>query len=129
MSNLGVIFLTKYCNSLLPNHFHSRFKISVKPCRTMVPNNCSKDYKCSSIQPKAPSLSQQKASRSNPRPHFSNCIQNDVTSVRPCLTCFRKKNNCILLVLLNRLSSAAPKKLNFKLKVEFKINIRAFIQF
>ena len=36
----------------------------------------------------SPSL--QKASRSNPCPTFSNCTQNDVTSVPFCLTNFRK---------------------------------------
>ena len=36
----------------------------------------------------SPSL--QKASRSNPCPTFSNCTQNDVTSVLFCLTNFRK---------------------------------------
>ena len=43
----------------------------------------------------SPSL--RKASCSNPRPIFSNCMQNDITLVRHCLTSFRKKNNCILL--------------------------------
>ena len=45
-----------------------------------------------------PSLSANKAhpslwkdSHRNPRPHFSNCMQNDITSVRRCLTSFRKK--------------------------------------
>ena len=38
-----------------------------------------------------------KASRSKPRPLFSNCIQNDITLARHCLTSFRKKSNCILL--------------------------------
>ena len=32
----------------------------------------------------------QKASRSNPRPHFLNCIQNDVTLVCRCWNSFRK---------------------------------------
>ena len=50
-----------------------------------------------SFWPIAPSLSLQKASLSNPHPHFSNCIQNVVTWVRCCLTHFCKRNNCILL--------------------------------
>ena len=32
-----------------------------------------------------------RASCSNPRPYFSNCLQNDVMSVHRCLTTFRKK--------------------------------------
>ena len=43
----------------------------------------------------SPSLSANKAlwraSCSNPHPYFSNCMQNDVTSVHCCLTSFRKK--------------------------------------
>ena len=39
----------------------------------------------------SPSPSLQKASRNNPRPFFSNCLQNDVTLVRRCLTSFRTK--------------------------------------
>ena len=37
------------------------------------------------------SASLRKASRSNPRPHFSNCMQNDVTSVHRCWSIFAKK--------------------------------------
>ena len=42
----------------------------------------------------SPSL--QKASCSNPRPTFSNCVQSDVTSVLFCLMTFCKKNNILL---------------------------------
>ena len=38
----------------------------------------------------SPSL--QKASRSNPHPLFSNCVQNDIMSVHCCLASFCKKN-------------------------------------
>ena len=37
------------------------------------------------------SLSLRKASHSNPHPTFSNCMQNNVTSVPVCLTTFCKK--------------------------------------
>ena len=43
------------------------------------------------FQPTTDSPSLQKASFSNPCPLFSNCIQNDVTSVRRSKTGFRKK--------------------------------------
>ena len=33
----------------------------------------------------------EKVSRNNPRPIFSNCMQNDITSMRRCLTSFHKK--------------------------------------
>ena len=45
----------------------------------------------------SPSL--MKASLSNPLPTFSNCMKFDITMVSSCLTTFRKKTNCILLVL------------------------------
>ena len=43
------------------------------------------------FQPTKHSPSLQKASRSNPHPLFSNCMWNDVMSMRHCLTSFRKK--------------------------------------
>ena len=47
------------------------------------------------FQPIAPSPSLQKASRSNPCPHFSKCIQNDVMLVHRCLTSFRQKKTIV----------------------------------
>ena len=46
------------------------------------------------------SLSLRKASHSNPRPTFFNCMKSDIPSVSFCLTTFRKKTNCILLWLI-----------------------------
>ena len=43
------------------------------------------------FRPTKHSHSLRKAFLSNPRPIFLNCMQNDVTSMRHCLTSFRKK--------------------------------------
>ena len=64
-------------------------------------------YQCATVPPfkhttHSPSL--QKASHSNPHPLFSNCMQNDVTSVHCCWSSFRKKNNCILLTNCSKMS-------------------------
>ena len=45
-----------------------------------------RDFSPPRFQPTVHSPSLRKASRSNPRPHFSNCMRNDVTWVRRCWT-------------------------------------------
>ena len=69
----------------------------------------------------SPSLSANKASRSNPGPIFSNCMQNDVTSVRRCLTRFCKENNCILLAF-------GSGRLDFEPRLYQVLNIVLFFQ-
>ena len=53
------------------------------------------------FQPTANSPSLRKASRNNPLPHSSSCMENDITSVRHCWTSFRKKQLYTTISLIN----------------------------
>ena len=46
------------------------------------------------------------ASRSNPRPHFSNCMQYDITSVHRCLDNFHKKQLYTTTVVLDKIGES-----------------------
>ena len=76
------LILRKIVNKCSPTIPWMKFSISTKSCMSTVEQ----------LFPLMKhSLSLRKASRSIPRPTFSNCIQSDVTWVSFCLTTFRQK--------------------------------------
>ena len=90
-------------------------KLFQQRCTFMTSFACSlkKEAFFSNFQQTAHSSSPQKAYRSKPRPLFSNCIQNDVTTVRCCWTSFLKKSNFILLLLILNVELSSSSKFLF----------------